>query len=177
LHFDLYYILIYYFSFVFTDCPFQCLYETLNIYFLPCYLWLPFFLNSIYMVFLYIYVTECFTTSYHNFKMLHPRSFWTENVISTTSMILSRVSWDDLNATNTLQLQQMFKMSSFIFNTHYCPCNTTKNVSANDMCGHVDSATNYAKKKQKTPWLVVRKWTIPTERPPLVGEVSANFFR
>jgi hypothetical protein len=25
------------------------------------------------------------------------------------------------------------------------------------------------------PWLVVRKRTIPTERPPLVGEVTANF--
>jgi hypothetical protein len=23
---------------------------------------------------------------------------------------------------------------------------------------------------------LVRKWTIPTERPPYVGEVSANFF-
>jgi hypothetical protein len=27
----------------------------------------------------------------------------------------------------------------------------------------------------KTPWLLVCKRTIPTERPPLVGEVSANF--
>jgi hypothetical protein len=26
-----------------------------------------------------------------------------------------------------------------------------------------------------TPWPVVRKRTIPTERPPLVSEVSANF--
>jgi hypothetical protein len=26
-----------------------------------------------------------------------------------------------------------------------------------------------------TPWPLVRKRTIPTERPPLVGEVSANF--
>jgi hypothetical protein len=30
-------------------------------------------------------------------------------------------------------------------------------------------------KKKKTPWLVVRKRTIPTEQPPLVSEVSANF--
>jgi hypothetical protein len=30
-------------------------------------------------------------------------------------------------------------------------------------------------RKKKTPWLLVRKRTIPTERPPLVGEVSANF--
>jgi hypothetical protein len=29
--------------------------------------------------------------------------------------------------------------------------------------------------KKKTPWPLVRKRTIPTERPPLVGEVSANF--
>jgi hypothetical protein len=29
--------------------------------------------------------------------------------------------------------------------------------------------------KLKTLWLLVRKRTIPTERPPLVGEVSANF--
>jgi hypothetical protein len=28
---------------------------------------------------------------------------------------------------------------------------------------------------KKTPWLVVRKRTIPTERPPLVSEASANF--
>jgi hypothetical protein len=28
-----------------------------------------------------------------------------------------------------------------------------------------------------TPWPLVRKRTIPTERPPLVGEVSANFLR
>jgi hypothetical protein len=28
---------------------------------------------------------------------------------------------------------------------------------------------------KKTPWLLVRKRTMPTERPPLVGEVSANF--
>jgi hypothetical protein len=30
-------------------------------------------------------------------------------------------------------------------------------------------------KKILIPWLVVRKWTIPTERPPLVSEVCANF--
>jgi hypothetical protein len=29
--------------------------------------------------------------------------------------------------------------------------------------------------KQQTPWLLVRKRTIPTERTPLVGEVNANF--
>jgi hypothetical protein len=31
------------------------------------------------------------------------------------------------------------------------------------------------KKKTKTPWLLVRKRTVPTKRPPLVSEVSANF--
>jgi hypothetical protein len=31
------------------------------------------------------------------------------------------------------------------------------------------------KTKKKTPWLLVRKRTIPTELPPLVDEVSANF--
>jgi hypothetical protein len=29
--------------------------------------------------------------------------------------------------------------------------------------------------KKETPWPLVGKQTIPTERPPLVGEVSANF--
>jgi hypothetical protein len=29
-------------------------------------------------------------------------------------------------------------------------------------------------KTKKTPWLVVRKRTIPTERPPLVSEASAK---
>jgi hypothetical protein len=50
--------------------------------------------------------------------------------------------------------------------------------------GQVKTIFNYAfilltmwktKKKPKTPWLLVRKRIIPTERPPLVGEVSANF--
>jgi hypothetical protein len=34
---------------------------------------------------------------------------------------------------------------------------------------------SYKTKRKQTPWLLVRKRTIPTERPPLVGEVSANF--
>jgi hypothetical protein len=29
--------------------------------------------------------------------------------------------------------------------------------------------------KKQTPWPLFRKRTVPTERPPLVGEVSANF--
>jgi hypothetical protein len=29
--------------------------------------------------------------------------------------------------------------------------------------------------KQTNSWALVRQWTIPTERPPLVGEVSAKF--
>jgi hypothetical protein len=36
---------------------------------------------------------------------------------------------------------------------------------------------SYNWKQKQTPWPVVRKWTIPTERRPLVGEVSANFKR
>jgi hypothetical protein len=39
-------------------------------------------------------------------------------------------------------------------------------------------SVKYEKNKSvlvKTPWLLVRKQTIPTERPPLVGEVSVNF--
>jgi hypothetical protein len=28
---------------------------------------------------------------------------------------------------------------------------------------------------KKTPWPLVHKRTIPTEEPPLIGEVSANF--
>jgi hypothetical protein len=34
----------------------------------------------------------------------------------------------------------------------------------------------YKQKQQRTPWILVHKRTIPSERPPLVGEVSANFF-
>jgi hypothetical protein len=33
---------------------------------------------------------------------------------------------------------------------------------------------HYINDEKKTPWLLVRKRTILTERPPLVGEVSAN---
>jgi hypothetical protein len=36
-------------------------------------------------------------------------------------------------------------------------------------------ATN--KTTKQTLWLLVRKRTIPTDRPPLVGEVSANFLQ
>jgi hypothetical protein len=39
------------------------------------------------------------------------------------------------------------------------------------------SETMFTKTKKQTPWLFVRKRTISTERPPLVGEVSANFLR
>jgi hypothetical protein len=38
-----------------------------------------------------------------------------------------------------------------------------------------DYVMMYIKKTKKSPWLVVRKRTIPTERPPLVSEASANF--
>jgi hypothetical protein len=37
---------------------------------------------------------------------------------------------------------------------------------------HADKGTDI--KQKKTPWLLVRKRTIQTERPPLVGEVNAN---
>jgi hypothetical protein len=36
-------------------------------------------------------------------------------------------------------------------------------------------ATRFILNNFITPWPLVRKRTIPTERPPLVGEVSANF--
>jgi hypothetical protein len=39
----------------------------------------------------------------------------------------------------------------------------------------VINKTKQNKTKQKTPWLLVRKRIISTERPLLVGEVSANF--
>jgi hypothetical protein len=35
--------------------------------------------------------------------------------------------------------------------------------------------TDATEQKKNAPWLLVRKRTIPTERPPLLGEVSANF--
>jgi hypothetical protein len=30
-------------------------------------------------------------------------------------------------------------------------------------------------KQEQTPWLLIRKQNIPTERPPLVGEITAHF--
>jgi hypothetical protein len=43
--------------------------------------------------------------------------------------------------------------------------------------GHVDTHKKcmYTNKKKQTPWFQSAKRTIPTERQPLVGEVSANF--
>jgi hypothetical protein len=35
--------------------------------------------------------------------------------------------------------------------------------------------SGFESEKTKTPWPVVHKRTIPAERPPLVGEVTANF--
>jgi hypothetical protein len=37
-------------------------------------------------------------------------------------------------------------------------------------------SSHYPKLKKKTPWLVVRKRTIPTERPPLVSEVYPTVY-
>jgi hypothetical protein len=48
-----------------------------------------------------------------------------------------------------------------------------------DITGSRDDFDGWLKARNfliKTPWLLVRKRNIPTERPPLVGEVSANFF-
>jgi len=39
------------------------------------------------------------------------------------------------------------------------------------MCAAFENSNH----KTKTPWPLVRERTIPTERPPPVGEVSANF--
>jgi hypothetical protein len=39
---------------------------------------------------------------------------------------------------------------------------------------HVDYSHSNKTKQKQSPWPVVRKRTIPTELPPLVGEVSAN---
>jgi hypothetical protein len=36
-------------------------------------------------------------------------------------------------------------------------------------------AVSYSAAVIKTPWLLVRTRNIPTKRPPLVGQVSANF--
>jgi hypothetical protein len=46
-----------------------------------------------------------------------------------------------------------------------------KTISERSRIQNID----YKLQEKKTPWLLVRKRTIPTERPPLVGEVSANF--
>jgi hypothetical protein len=40
---------------------------------------------------------------------------------------------------------------------------------------HVTAAVNTHVRKETNSVTSIRKWTIPTERPPLVSEVSANF--
>jgi hypothetical protein len=40
-----------------------------------------------------------------------------------------------------------------------------------DMNEAISNFTSKTKKKNKTPWPLVRKGTIPTELPPLVGEI------
>jgi hypothetical protein len=40
----------------------------------------------------------------------------------------------------------------------------------------MDNVQNYNKKLKLNSVASVRERTIPTERPPLVGEVSANFY-
>jgi hypothetical protein len=42
---------------------------------------------------------------------------------------------------------------------------------------HCNETSGSMKKKQKNSVALIRKGTIPTERPPPVGEVSANFCR
>jgi hypothetical protein len=40
---------------------------------------------------------------------------------------------------------------------------------------HVSSTANMDEENKQTQWFQTAKRIIPTERPPLVGEVSANF--
>jgi hypothetical protein len=49
-------------------------------------------------------------------------------------------------------------------------------IKYTDMTPHMDSYRELLSHK-KTLWLLVRKRTVPTKRPPLVGEVGANFLR
>jgi hypothetical protein len=56
-----------------------------------------------------------------------------------------------------------------------CRCFECSFVNKNERtCDPMCFIFNLAKQKQ-TPWLQSAKRTIPTERPPLVGEVSAHF--
>jgi hypothetical protein len=50
-----------------------------------------------------------------------------------------------------------------------------KNIPEDSIVSITTAVRTSTLKTLKTPWLVVRKRTIPTERPPLVDEVSVNF--
>jgi hypothetical protein len=67
-------------------------------------------------------------------------------------------------ATTEQQQQQHLDMYA---NPHYRP--VTDVAEQSRLCWTEPTKTH------PTPWLLVRKRTIPTERPPLVSEVSANF--
>jgi hypothetical protein len=63
--------------------------------------------------------------------------------------------------------------ASFIRVTRIGELRTTQAATSNHVLSLVTLWTNvYITSKQKlTPWPLVRKRTIPTERPPLVGEI------
>jgi hypothetical protein len=44
-----------------------------------------------------------------------------------------------------------------------------------EMQSPVSTASSVISKQKETPWFQSRKRSIPTERPPFVGEISANF--
>jgi hypothetical protein len=57
-------------------------------------------------------------------------------------------------------------------------CRVSESVSwacSPPFAGRVQTIYFYKQTNKHSTWPVVRKRTIPTERPPLVGEVSANF--
>jgi hypothetical protein len=54
------------------------------------------------------------------------------------------------------------------------PGSNGETIGRNTHCSRFCNITPQAKTIQ-TPWLIIRKRTIPTKRPPLVGEVSTNF--
>jgi hypothetical protein len=60
------------------------------------------------------------------------------------------------------------------FHISYCPPTEYKHIFHTAGILHSIKTIPLTKTK-KTPWPLVRKRTIPTERTPLVGEVSANF--
>jgi hypothetical protein len=114
----------------------------------------------------------CFLTQF--IHLLHSKLVSLRSIIITIYLALSFL---------ILQVPILQKIPPPTFCTDLCtgptkPQNSYRYpayITKSEIIHHLLKKLLAYKTTKQTPWPLVRKRTIPTERPPLVGEVSVNF--